>query len=254
MIGDIFKGFFDYFKAFSYFKKGKLGLLAMAPGLLGAILGAVYIYVAYQNSDWIGAWLVSWYPWDWGSANADYISFWLTFILLVVVYLLLLKYIILILGGPFMSPFSERIEQSITGEPGSGSFAPSQFFKDIWRAIRINARNIVHELGFTLILLVLSLFPAFSPFTSAAIFLVGSYYAGFGNMDFTMERHFNYRESVDFVHRNRGVAIGNGIGFMLLFLIPVIGIFIALPLSTAASTITTVNKIKKEKETGHSSS
>ncbi len=68
-------------------------------------------------------------------------------------------------------------------------------------------------------------------------------------MDFTMERHLNYRESIDFVHENRGVAIGNGIGFMLIFLIPVLGIFIALPMATAAATLRTVKKLEKEGRT-----
>lgn len=253
MITDIFKGIWAYFQAIPYFRKGRLGLLALAPGALGAILGAMYIYMAYHNSDRIAGWLLKWYPWESGDATAVFISTWLTFILLVVIYLLLLKYIILILGGPFMSPFSERIEQSVTGEPNRASFSPSQFFKDVWRGLRLNVRNILREVGLTVLLLFLGLFPAFSPFTSAAIFLVGAYYAGFGSMDYTMERHFSYRESIEFVHKHKGMAIGNGIGFMLLFLIPVFGIFIALPLSTAASTLETVKKIKKE-ESSHSPS
>lgn len=245
MISDIFKGLWAYFQSFSYIRKGRLGFLAMAPGVLGAALGAVYIYLAYRSSDDVASWLLRWYPWEQGAESAEFVSTWLTFLLLVVIYLLLLKYIILIIGGPFMSPFSERIEQLITGEPPRASFAPAQFFKDLWRAIRLNVRNLTRELGLTLVLLFLSLFPVFSPFTSAAIFLVGAYYAGFGNMDFTMERHLNYRESIDFVHENRGVAIGNGIGFMLIFLIPVLGIFIALPMATAAATLRTVRKLDK---------
>ena len=145
-----------------------------------------------------------------------------------------------------MSPFSERIEEMITGEYLKASFSPTQFFKDLWRAARLNARNIIRELLLTLALFLLSLIPIFSPFTSVLIFLLGAYYGGFGNMDFTMERHYNYRESVSFVHRNRGIALGNGIVFMLIFLIPVVGIFIALPLATAAATETTVKRINNE--------
>ena len=55
----------------------------------------------------------------------------------------------------------------------------------------------------------------------------------------TLERHLNYKKSVQFVGNNKGIAIGNGIVFMLCLLIPVIGIIIVLPLSvTAASTKT----------------
>ena len=65
-------------------------------------------------------------------------------------------------------------------------------------------------------------------------------------MDYTLERHFEVKESVAFVKRNRGVAIGNGIVFMGMLFIPVVGIILALPLSVTASTIETVKLIEKE--------
>jgi len=61
-----------------------------------------------------------------------------------------------------------------------------------------------------------------------------------------MERHFKYKESVDFVRRNRGVAIGNGIVFMLFLLIPFVGIILVLPLSVTASSLNTVKLLQKE--------
>ena len=145
-----------------------------------------------------------------------------------------------------MSPFSERIEQIIRGEQPSAKFSPTQFIRDIIRALRLNIRNLIREIGWTIVLLVLSLFAVLTPITSVALFLLGAFYAGYGNLDFTMERHLSYRESIEFVERNRGVALGNGIGFMLLFSIPVLGIFIALPLSAAAGTIETVRALERE--------
>jgi CysZ protein len=79
------------------------------------------------------------------------------------------------------------------------------------------------------------------------LFLTQAYYAGFGNMDYTLERHFKYRESIDFVRRYRGVAIGNGIVFMLLLLIPIFGIILVLPLSVTAASLKTVQVINAEK-------
>jgi CysZ protein len=65
------------------------------------------------------------------------------------------------------------------------------------------------------------------------IFVTQAYYAGFGNLDFTLERHFRVRESVRFVRRNRGLAIGNGTVYLLL-LLSVVGFLVALPLATVA--------------------
>jgi len=68
-------------------------------------------------------------------------------------------------------------------------------------------------------------------------------------MDYTLERHLSYKQSIQFVNKYRGVAIGNGIIFMLMLLIPVIGIIFVLPLSvTAASTETIKIVLNTEKK------
>ncbi|NJL75514.1 MAG: EI24 domain-containing protein [Saprospiraceae bacterium] len=106
-------------------------------------------------------------------------------------------------------------------------------------------RNIIRELIFTLLLLFASLvFPVITPFTAVLIFIIQSYYAGFGNMDYTLERHFNFQESIQFVRANKGLAIGNGLVFVWLILLG-IGFLIAPPLSTIAATIETVKAIEK---------
>jgi CysZ protein len=79
------------------------------------------------------------------------------------------------------------------------------------------------------------------------LFLVQAYYAGFGNMDYTLERHFKYRESVNFVGRHKGIAIGNGTVFLLFLLIPVVGVILVLPMSVTASSINTIKLLEAEK-------
>ncbi len=69
-----------------------------------------------------------------------------------------------------------------------------------------------------------------------------SYYAGFGNLDFALERHYRYADSVRFVQRNRALALGNGAVFMLL-LFTFAGFLVALPLGTVAATIETVKRV-----------
>jgi CysZ protein len=77
--------------------------------------------------------------------------------------------------------------------------------------------------------------------------LVQAYYAGFGNMDYTLERHYGYSESIQFVKKNKGVAIGNGIIFIIMLIIPVIGVILVLPLSVTASTTETIRLIQEKK-------
>ena len=65
-------------------------------------------------------------------------------------------------------------------------------------------------------------------------------------MDFTLERHFGYRDSVRFARDFRWLAIGNGAAYLLL-LFTGIGFLVALPLGTAAATMETVERIEKGK-------
>ena len=74
--------------------------------------------------------------------------------------------------------------------------------------------------------------------------MVQAYYAGFGNMDYTLERHFQYKDSLQFVRKHRGLAIGNGIVFILFLLIPIIGVILVLPLSVTAASTRTVEALQ----------
>ena len=121
------------------------------------------------------------------------------------------------------------------------------FSEQLIRGIRINVRNLLKELLFMIPLLILSFIPLVGIVATVLIFLIQAYYAGFGNMDYTMERHFKYKESILFVKKNRGVAIGNGIVFVAMLFIPIIGFMITLPLSVVAASKETV-KILKEKQ------
>ena len=67
-------------------------------------------------------------------------------------------------------------------------------------------------------------------------------------MDYTLERHLNYKESQAFYRKYKGVAVGNGIVFTLLLFIPFVGIMISLPVATVAATLETVKKLKEEKQ------
>ncbi len=64
-------------------------------------------------------------------------------------------------------------------------------------------------------------------------------------MDYTLERHLGYSESIRFVNKHKGAAIGNGILFMLMLLIPVLGIILVLPLSVTAASTETIRIVKE---------
>ena len=66
-------------------------------------------------------------------------------------------------------------------------------------------------------------------------------------MDYNLERRkMNIKESVDFISRNKGLAIANGSLFALALLIPFIGVSLSGFLAIISTVAATLALLKKE--------
>ena len=240
MIKNIFKGLQVYTGAYALISKLKLWKYFVIPMLISLIVFILIFVAAYGFSDKLGEWIASVWVWETGKATFTIISAFIGGIFIFAIGLILYKHIIMALSAPFMSPVSEKIEAYFTGEPAKNR-TDTSFTKQLARGIRLSLRNLSQELLFTIPILLLKFIPVVNIFSTALLFLVQAYYAGFGNMDYTLERHFTYKESVAFIKKNRGLAIGNGIGFLLLLFIPVIGVVLVLPLSVTSASVIAVD-------------
>jgi CysZ protein len=247
MIKNILSGIRGYLGAFSLISKLKLWQYFIIPIVI-SILTATFIgFTAYGLSDNIGVFLAEIWIWDWGKETVTIITSFIGAIFVLVIGLILYKHIILALSAPFMSTVSEKIEIHINGSL-KHNHKKTTFQEQLWRGIRINFRNLGKELLITIPILLLKFIPIVNIFSTILLVLVQAYYAGFGNMDYTLERHLNYNKSINFIAKNKGVSIGNGIVFMLCLLIPVLGIIIVLPLSVTAASVKTVALLNQEDE------
>lgn len=233
MIRDVIDGFLGFFSAYKDLSKYQLWKFVWISGGLCLIVAALFFIVISQYYDDLGGWVSSFYKWETGKSFVTKTLNIISGALMSVLVILVFKYIILILVSPIMSLVSERIEHKISDQAVDGG---GFNFAAIARGIRLSLSNIFRELGLTLFLLVMSLFPLVGIISAPAIFIVQAYYAGFGNMDYTMERYFNISQSRSFVSRNKGIAIGNGIGYVLLLMIPIVGLFFAPTLATISCT------------------
>jgi len=135
-----------------------------------------------------------------------------------------------------MALLSERTEEIITGKVYPFNFG--QFIKDIFRGVLIALRNMFIEFGF----LFLGFFVVWIPFVGwvFALFLiiVSYYFYGFSMIDYVSERRkMGVSQSVSYVRKNKGLAIGNGFIFSLVFAIPFLGGMIAAVIAPVAACI-----------------
>lgn len=258
MISGILEGMGSYRHAVGMVTKHRLWRYVILPSVLSLVSISLLVGLPAYNmltsntEDVIIDRVIAWVLWAWPFGGEESISNVLEWILelmsgLIVIFVFMLamfflaKYVVMIIVSPFMSMLSEKIERIIKGEKSSRH---SNFFSDLARGIRIALRNILRELGYTILILPLNLIPGLGNLAAAVLtFMVQSYYAGFGNFDFALERRFGVRGSVQFMRARRGLATGNGIVFLLIFMVPIIGWVLAPVYGTIASTISTLKEL-----------
>ncbi|WP_375238576.1 EI24 domain-containing protein [Aurantibacter sp.] len=248
MLKNILQAIQAYFKSFGLISKLKLWKYFFIPMLISFVTAIIIGFTAYGLSGNVGEFIARIWIWEFGKEAFTTASTFIGGIILFAIGLILYKHIIMALSAPFMSPVSEKIEVYLTGIE-KHQHRKTSFKEQLWRGIRINLRNLGKELLITIPLLLLKFIPGVNILSTILLFLTQAYYAGFGNIDYTLERHFKYRESVQFVKNHRGIAIGNGIVFILFLLIPIIGVILVLPFSVTAASLKTVEILKKEKFT-----
>ena len=244
MINDIFKGIKDYFRAFGLMSKLKLWKFVFLTGILSIIFGGGLIFLSISMIDLFSTSIIHLYPFEWGSEYVIGFAKFISGASVLALGLFIYKYIVFIIFVPFLGPISERIEEHLTGrKAGYSALNFPRLLKDMLRGMRISLRLVFKELKWMIVLFILGFFPVFTAFIPVIAFLVESFYGGYGNFDWALERYYDVRERINFVRDNKGLTLGNGIPFTLLLMIPVIGFFLAPALSVAAATISVVERI-----------
>lgn len=157
-------------------------------------------------------------------------------LILVFFYFSLFKYIFLIIGSPLFAYLSEKTEAIISGK--EFPFSWSQLLKDMARGIKLALRNTLWQTVYSISLLILSFFPVIGWVTPVIVLFVECYYYGFSMLDYSCERHkLSPSESIEYIGKHKGLAIGNGMVFYLMHLLPIVGWVLAPAYAVIAATI-----------------
>ena len=233
-----------YAEAHRFIKKHNLWKWILIPGILYTILFIIGMYFFSQTSSNFIEWMAlktglkSWLD----RLNSGLLGFLFTmgslllWLLLMLLYFSLFKYVFLIVGSPLFAYLSEKTEAIIEGK--DFPFSLKQLSKDILRGIRIAARNSLWQTVYMLSLLFLSLVPILGWLTPILALLVECYYYGFSMLDYSMERHRKSpAESIYYIGHHKGLAVGNGIVFFLMHLLPLVGWVLAPAYAVVAATL-----------------
>ncbi|HRO07932.1 MAG TPA: EI24 domain-containing protein [Saprospiraceae bacterium] len=239
MITQIFLMFRYFFTALGN-TKGQAMKYILYTGLIALILVSLMIWGTWNFAPWFGGQLTNLIPWEWAKHTIFFTI--LTATGIAWFFWIGMKYVLLILAGPMLSLVSEKLEKQMGTYNGMSGFS---FTASAARTVRINMRNMLKELSLTGVLFIGGLIPGLNIIVLILLFLVQSYFAGFGIMDFYLERHYTYRESVALVYKQKWAAIALGAIFTLLFLIPIVGVLVAPYLCTVAATHYFIDRDKK---------
>ena len=233
-----------YFEAHRFIQKHKLWKWILIPGILYAALFMISMHYFSETSSNFIEWIIlqtglkSWLD----KLNNSFLGFLFTmgtllvWLILMLFYFSLFKYIFLIVGSPLFAFLSEKTEAIMNG--GNIPFSFQQLLKDINRGIRLAVRNSFWQTIYVLSILLLSLIPLAGWLTPILALLVECYYYGFSMLDYSMERHKKSpAESIYYVSSHKGLAIGNGLVFYCMHLLPIIGWILAPAYAVVAATL-----------------
>lgn len=234
-----------YFKAHQFIRTHKLWKWIIIPGIIYTLLFIVSMYFFSKTSFAFIEWLslkTGLKTWLDKMRDVPLIGFLSTLggIILVIVQMLfyfsLFKYLFLIVGSPVFAYLSEKTEAIIEGK--DFPFSLVQLTKDIFRGIRIALRNTLWQTVYTISILIVSFIPVANFFTPMMALLIECYYYGFSMLDYSMERHKKSpTESIAYIGSHKGLAIGNGLVFYLMHLLPIVGWVLAPAYAVVAATL-----------------
>jgi CysZ protein len=233
-----------YIQAHRFIKKHKLWKWIIVHGILYAILFVIsFIFFFHISESLVETLILKTGLKNWlDKLQSSWLGFLFilgSFILMLVQLLLsfsLFKYFFLIVGAPLFAYLSEKTEAIIEGKDFPFSFL--QLAKDIIRGIQIAVRNFLWQIVYSLAILFASLIPLAGLLVPVFALLLDCYFYGFSMLDYSMERHKKTAsESIFFIANHKGLAIGNGIMFYCMHIIPIIGWILAPAYAVIAATL-----------------
>jgi len=244
MLKEIIISIQSFFDAHRFIVKHRLWKWIMIPGIIYCVLFVLgLLFFIHTSVDLVNYMLAESGIKAWLATQNES---WLNLLIIVgqifivavlfLFYFSLFKFLFLIIGSPVFAYLSERTESILENKEFPFSFL--QLIKDIGRGIKIALRNLLWQTVYLLTILILSFIPVVGWIAPLIAFFVECYYFGFSMLDYSSERNkMTSSQSIEFIGRHKGLAIGNGMMFYIMHLLPVIGWVLAPSYAVVAATL-----------------
>ncbi|MFN5325973.1 MAG: EI24 domain-containing protein [Bacteroidota bacterium] len=245
MLKDFIISIQSYFKAHELIKTHKLWKWILIPGLIYAVLFTVSMYFFSKSANAVINWLnvetglQKWLT----TLDQSWIGFLFTiggiiiWIILMLLYFSMFKYIWLILGAPVFSFLTQRTISILEQTPMP--VQPQHYIELMVDGIKMAARNTVWQTIYVIAIIFISMLPLLGWATPLLAGMVECYFYGFSMLNYSFEKFnsSNFNSST-FINQHRGLAIGNGMVFYLMHCIVFVGWIFAPAYAVVAATIT----------------
>lgn len=244
MLKEIVIAIQSFAQAHQFIREHRLWKWILIPGIIYMLLFVTGMYFFWQSSNEAVSWLSrsigleGWLQ----EQRSELLSFLFVMagitlrLVLVFFYFSLFKFLFLIIGSPVFAYLSEKTETLLEGRDFPFSFR--QLMIDIWRGTRLALRNALWQTVYTISLLLLSLLPLIGWITPIIALFLECFYYGFSMLDYSCERsRLSPAQSIDFIGRHRGLAVGNGMMFYLMHAVPFVGWVLAPAYAVVAATL-----------------
>lgn len=252
MLKEIIVSFQSFLEAHRFINKHKLWKWIIIPGIIYGALFMVGMYFFIDTSGYATQYFVTksglktWVD----SFNTSWLNFIIIIIQAIIMivlflfYFSLFRFVFLIIGSPVFAFLSEKTESIL--ESKDFPFSLPQFLKDIIRGVKIATRNLLWQSFYLLAILLLSILPIVGMVAPLVALLTECYYFGFSMLDYSSERHkLTTTQSIAFIGKHKGLAIGNGMVFYLMHLLPIVGWLLAPTYAVVAATLS-LHKAKQK--------
>ena len=257
MLKEIVIAIQSYGKAHQFIKEHKLWKWIIIPGIVYAILFGISMYFFGKTATGAIEYLteiLGLQEWLQKLQNS-FLGFLFTmaaiilWLIMMFFYFSLFKYIWLIVGSPIFAYLSEKTEAILEGK--DYPFNLNQFISDAWRGIKMAVRNSLWQTVYVVSILLLSFVPLVGWIAPVVALFVECYYYGFSMLDYSFERNkMSMFQSIDYIGKHKGLAIGNGVVFYLMHAVLFVGWVLAPAYAVIAATISIIDSkiMKQEKQ------